>query len=183
MKIFRHIHSAFVLAIVLAATLAICVNPAFAWVYHLKCHYVWDPSQNIRPPVVSRIDILYPGTPAPGIFTDVTIFPPFTHYETDGESYLYVFQSEPVDYTSYQGYVRVVTFSTILDFGMPGEPTPFTFVEYFPDGSQASGTIDNLEAEAVPTFSQWSLIALGVLLAGALAFMIHRRFTVRPAGA
>jgi hypothetical protein len=35
----------------------------------------------------------------------------------------------------------------------------------------------------VPTLTEWGLIALAVLLAGSLAFMIRRRFTPRPAGA
>lgn len=38
-------------------------------------------------------------------------------------------------------------------------------------------------SSSVPTLTQWGLFALGLLLAGSLAFMIRRRFTVRPAGA
>jgi hypothetical protein len=37
--------------------------------------------------------------------------------------------------------------------------------------------------EPVPTLTEWGLIALAVLLAGSLAFMIRRRFAPRPAGA
>lgn len=36
---------------------------------------------------------------------------------------------------------------------------------------------------SVPTVTEWGLIALAVLLAGSLAWMIRRRVTVRPAGA
>lgn len=35
----------------------------------------------------------------------------------------------------------------------------------------------------LPTLTQWGLIALGLLLAASLAFVIHRRFRIRPAGA
>jgi hypothetical protein len=35
----------------------------------------------------------------------------------------------------------------------------------------------------VPTLTEWGLIALAVLLAGSLAFMIRRRLAARPAGA
>jgi hypothetical protein len=35
----------------------------------------------------------------------------------------------------------------------------------------------------VPTLTEWGLIALAVLLAGSLAFMIRRRLAPRPAGA
>jgi hypothetical protein len=35
----------------------------------------------------------------------------------------------------------------------------------------------------LPALAQWGLIALGLLLAGSLAFMIRRRFAPRPAGA
>jgi hypothetical protein len=37
--------------------------------------------------------------------------------------------------------------------------------------------------EPVPTLTEWGLIALAVLLAGSLAFMIRRRLAPRPAGA
>jgi hypothetical protein len=37
--------------------------------------------------------------------------------------------------------------------------------------------------QAVPTLTEWGLIALAVLLAGSLAFMIRRRLAPRPAGA
>ena len=36
---------------------------------------------------------------------------------------------------------------------------------------------------SVPTITQWGLIALGLLLAGSLAWMITRRFRTKPAGA
>jgi hypothetical protein len=36
---------------------------------------------------------------------------------------------------------------------------------------------------ATPTLTEWGLIALAVLLAGSLAFMIRRRLAPRPAGA
>jgi hypothetical protein len=36
---------------------------------------------------------------------------------------------------------------------------------------------------SVPTLTEWGLIALGLLLAGSLAFMIRRRLAPRPAGA
>jgi len=37
--------------------------------------------------------------------------------------------------------------------------------------------------KSVPTLTEWGLIALAVLLAGSLAFMIRRRLAPRPAGA
>jgi len=40
-----------------------------------------------------------------------------------------------------------------------------------------------IEVGAVPTLTEWGLIALAVLLAGSLAFMIRRRLAPRPAGA
>jgi len=39
------------------------------------------------------------------------------------------------------------------------------------------------DEHGVATLTEWGLIALAVLLAGSLAFMIRRRFAVRPAGA
>ncbi len=41
----------------------------------------------------------------------------------------------------------------------------------------------NTIADGVPTLTEWGLIALGLLLAGSLAFMIRRRVAARPAGA
>ena len=39
------------------------------------------------------------------------------------------------------------------------------------------------EVVSLPTLTEWGLIALAVLLAGSLAFMIRRRLAPRPAGA
>jgi hypothetical protein len=47
---------------------------------------------------------------------------------------------------------------------------------------QARGLIFKVVQVDVPTLTEWGLIALAVLLAGSLAFMIRRRFTCRPAG-
>lgn len=44
-------------------------------------------------------------------------------------------------------------------------------------------TISEVSSSAVPSTTQWGLIALGLLLAGSLAFMIQRRIRMRPAGA
>jgi spore coat protein U-like protein len=43
--------------------------------------------------------------------------------------------------------------------------------------------IVEVEGGPVPTLTEWGLIALAVLLAGSLAFMIRRRLAPRPAGA
>jgi hypothetical protein len=37
--------------------------------------------------------------------------------------------------------------------------------------------------ETLPAITQWGILALGLLLAGSLAFMIRRRFSMRPARA
>jgi hypothetical protein len=50
-------------------------------------------------------------------------------------------------------------------------------------GAQGDAQIRIVESPPVPTLTQWGLLALGLLLAGSLAFMIRRRFAPRPAGA
>jgi hypothetical protein len=60
---------------------------------------------------------------------------------------------------------------------------------FFPQGAiqhDASGAATHKVEPArrsVPTLTEWGLLALALLLAGSLAFMIRRRFTPRPAGA
>lgn len=60
------------------------------------------------------------------------------------------------------------------------------------DGTGPVGTIEVIRhtlksrlpsCPVVPTATQWGLIALGLLLAGSLAWMIRRRAAIRPAGA
>jgi hypothetical protein len=48
---------------------------------------------------------------------------------------------------------------------------------------QARGLTFKVVHVDVPTLTEWGLIALAVLLAGSLAFMIRRRLAPRPAGA
>jgi hypothetical protein len=81
-------------------------------------------------------------------------------------------------------------------FKYPGSgPTPAPTVLNLPGGYQYSiflkdgagkivYSVDPALIVAViePTLTEWGLIALAVLLAGSLAFMIRRRFTSRPAG-
>jgi len=50
--------------------------------------------------------------------------------------------------------------------------------EVFP----AASFVPSLCPTGVPTLTQWGLLALGLLLAGSLAFMIRRRLAPRPAG-
>lgn len=140
----HNVYHAIPLAISLATILAISIRPTYAGAWHIRCAIIVDCDQN-HVLCLSRIDILYPGTPEPGIFTDVSIFEPFTYYETDGETYLYIFPSEPINLSGPPRRINVVTFETILDWGMPGGPTPFTFVEYDVTGFKVTGVIYNVE--------------------------------------
>jgi len=151
MKMLQHVYRAIPLTILFAIILAISVRPTYAGAFHYRCAIIVDCDQN-HVLCLSRIDILYPGTPEPGIFTDITIFEPFTYYETDGETYLYIFPSEPIDLSGPPRRINVVTFETILDWGMPAGPTPFTFVEYDVTGFKVTGVIYNIE-EGVGGFS------------------------------
>ena len=158
---------------------AFATIPADAGVWHGRtCNVYIKPTQNVYPPdlcCIDRIDILYPGEPEPGVFTDITLFPPFTSYETDGESYLYVFPSEPIATKgdTLPDFMPMTTFSTVLDWGAVGEPSPFTFVEYDTCGNQKSGTIYNISL--APTLSRWGLIVLTLLLLLAAAMIPHVR--------
>jgi len=155
MKMLRYISCATVLTIFLA----IYITPASAKIDHWEeCIEVFDPETEWDEIIkscaefdverLSRIDILYPGTPQPGIFTDITLFPTFTSYTTDGETYIHIYPSQPINLTylatTDPGYKQIVTFKTILDWGELGEPTPFTFVEWDSDGTQFSGVIYNV---------------------------------------
>lgn len=60
---------------------------------------------------------------------------------------------------------------------------PSTGITHGPAPTDPAGDAQILiKRHEVPTTTQWGLLALGVLLAGSLAFMIRRRFTVRPVG-
>jgi len=119
-----------ILSIVLVILLVVHIQSVFASVEHVyPCKFVINKGAEVSAPpnvCIGRVDILYPGIPEPGIFTDITIFEPFTHYETDGETYIYIYADEPPSLAD----MPVVTFKTILDWGAAGEPTPFTYVEY-----------------------------------------------------
>ena len=138
MKMLPYIHRAIPLAIFLATLLVLYVEPASAYLWHDSACNLWLRVPNNGVEVVYRVDILYPGTPQLGIFMNVGLYAPFTYYETDGESYLYIYPSEPVGFST-----RIVTFETILDWGVLGGPTPFTFVEYDVSGPTCSGVIYN----------------------------------------
>jgi hypothetical protein len=136
-----------ILSIVLVILLVVHIQSVFGAVIHIyPCKFAISKNAEIPAPpdcCISRVDILYPGTPEPGIFTNVTIFWPFTNYETDGETYIHIYADKPPSLAD----MLVVTFKTILDWGAVGEPTPFTYVEYDAFGVPfKSGTIYNVEA-------------------------------------
>lgn len=156
------------------------VGSAGGGIYHTfsgpdYCEWGIDCSQN-HVGNVAYVDILYSGTPEPGIISDVVLFPPFNYYETDGESYIRVFPNEPIDLTGPPRKIPMVTFSTTADLGVLGGPTPFSFVEYETTGAQHSGIIFNVEGDQViPTLSRWPLIILVFLLLTIGAFALWRR--------
>jgi len=76
---------------------------------------------------------------------DVTPLALFTHYETDGQTYLRIYPDESIELPDPPYVIKVVTFKTILDWGLPGEPTPFTYVGYGAHGFQVSGVLYNYE--------------------------------------
>jgi hypothetical protein len=78
------------------------------------------------------------------------------------------------------------TFALVAKGGRELQGSRVAFkIQAFADGVFADET-DPLETTieaGVPSLTQWGLLALAVLLAGSLAFMIRRRLAPRPAGA
>jgi hypothetical protein len=70
--------------------------------------------------------------------------------------------------------------STTVSFRWSFSSTGSYRVTIASDDDSSSTTIN---VGGLPTLTEWGLIALVVLLAGSLVFMIRRRFTPRPAGA
>src|SRR3989304_1038241 len=118
MKMLRHVYRAITLAIFLAIFIAICVRPGSADFYHdvMACQIICTDQTVALGGKLSRVDILYPGTPQQGIFMSVTLFPPFTHYETDGKTYLRIYPDAPIGLSDPPYEIKVVTFKTILDW-------------------------------------------------------------------
>jgi hypothetical protein len=56
-------------------------------------------------------------------------------------------------------------------------------IEFFSQQNAQGPAIQGATIVVTPTLTEWGLIALAVLLAGSLAFMIRRRLAPRPAGA
>jgi hypothetical protein len=125
---------------------------------------------------VSRIEILYAGPPEPDVFGNVAVFPPFTSYETDGESHLHILADNPVHLPEPPFFIPTGRFSTVLELGEPGYPSPFTFVEYDASGSYCIGIV-YVGSYPVPTVSVWGLVVLALLLltVGTAVFGRRRR--------
>jgi len=73
-------------------------------------------------------------------------------------------------------------------FGAQGQNFSLNGYKFYTEGDCKNGEVKNrgsvqIVSAPIPTLTEWGLIALAVLLAGSLAFMIRRRFTPRPAGA
>lgn len=85
-----------------------------------------------------------------------------------------------------ENYFSVTGFSIsgldtmVLSVGPVGEPRACAVGRR---GCSFNPTISEVSSSAVSSTTQWGLIALGLLLAGSLVWMIRRRFTTRPAGA
>jgi len=77
------------------------------------------------------------------------------------------------------------------DIPLPRPDANSAIVEIWAKGNQSDKEVTKRlagdaaleQCSGTPTLTQWGLIALAVLLAGSLAFMIRRRLAPRPAGA
>jgi hypothetical protein len=147
----RDICHAIPFVILLSIILATFTNIAFADFYHYTatCQIVCTDQNVALGGELSSATISYSGTPQPNIFMNVSLFYPFTHYVTDGETYLRIYTDTPIVLPSPPYEVKVVTFKTILNWGLPGEPTPFTYVAYGAPGYSIGGILYNYKSSSV----------------------------------
>lgn len=122
---------------------------------------------------VTRIDMLYQGTPEPGIFSDISLYPPFDSFETDGQSYLSVYASQPLCLPEPPFTIPTARCMTVLDHIAPGNPSPFTFVEHDTSGAQCSGVV-YVTASKVPTLTEWGVIILTIAMLGMVGWKVLR---------
>ena len=171
-------HNTSLFTTVLCTVLAVCAAPGYCDIIVQKIDgYIIIGTTDECPSVqdVSRIEIMYPGPPALDVLTDVAVFPPFTSFETDGESYLHIIADEPLHLPKPPFFIPTARFSTALELGEAGYPSPFTFVEYDVSGSYCSGSV-YVSSHRIPTISEWGLIVMTLLLltSGKIVFFRKR---------
>lgn len=111
---------------------------------------------------LASVDITYFGASDSNIFTDVVLFQ-LSNYNIDltvpNETTLRIELTPPIDYDPIIPEYELTTFTTIVDWGVPGGASPFTFIEYDPTGQiVGQGTIMN-----TPEPNTFFLLSCGLL--------------------
>jgi hypothetical protein len=126
-----------------------------------ECSALDPPTDN-----VARVELTYTGTPQPGVFSNIVLFPPFDSFDTDGESYLHVFASTPMPMPCDTCYESFVQFDTVLPLEEPGETSPFDFAEFNDQEGFCSGSAIRSDRINVPATNVWGQILLALAIGG-----------------
>lgn len=145
------------------------IGDTIQWVFDASlrtCGPLMAPPQAGAQPVfnVSEIKITFAPTSP---FADTTISIPQSQFAASGNV---ATVSRTVNNVGTHKY----KIEFLRQTGTPPQPQPIP-------NTTINGT--NTVIQATPTLTEWGLIALAVLLAGSLAWMIRRRVIARPAGA
>jgi hypothetical protein len=119
---------------------------------------------------MASVDIIYVGSSDPNVFSDVVLFQPsnyYTDFNVPDQSILHIDFVPPINYDPCVPELDITTFTTVVDWGFPGSPSPFTFVEYDPNGQiVGQGSITNVTSDPtdIPVLNYWGVAAIAILL-------------------
>jgi len=126
-----------------------------------ECSALDPPTDN-----VASVTLSYTGVPQPGVFSNVTLFPPFDTFSTDGESFLTLSASTPMPMPCDTCYEYFVQFDSVLPLEEPGEASPFDFAEFNSDGGSCSGTAHRSASINVPATHVWAQVLMALAIGG-----------------